>query len=90
VLAVDDGHRSVDTDMPPVLRRHGVPVTLFVSPSAVSNATYALTWARLRDLGTTGLVDIQSHTSWPTSWSRKACTSSHPAQPGAWSNPARS
>jgi hypothetical protein len=64
VLTVDDGHRSVYTDMLPVLRRHGVPVTLFVYPSAVSNATYALTWEQLRELGATGLVDIQSHTYW--------------------------
>ena len=30
VLSVDDGHRSVYSDMLPVLRRCGVPVTLFV------------------------------------------------------------
>jgi peptidoglycan/xylan/chitin deacetylase (PgdA/CDA1 family) len=64
VLSVDDGHRSVYSDMLPVLRRCGVPVTLFVYPSAVSNAAYALTWEQLRELQATGLVDIQSHTYW--------------------------
>jgi hypothetical protein len=64
VLTVDDGHRSVYTGMLPVLRRHRVPVTLFVYPSAVSNATYALTWEQLRELRATGLVDVQSHTYW--------------------------
>jgi Polysaccharide deacetylase len=39
-------------------------VTLFVYPSAVSNAAYALTWEQLRELQATGLVDIQSHTYW--------------------------
>jgi hypothetical protein len=64
VLTVDDGHRSVYTDMLPVLRRHGVAVTLFVYPSAVSNATYALTWEQLGELRASGLVDVQSHTYW--------------------------
>jgi peptidoglycan/xylan/chitin deacetylase (PgdA/CDA1 family) len=64
VLTVDDGHRSVYTDMLPVLRRHPVPVTLFVYPSAISNATYALTWDELRELRESGLVDVQSHTYW--------------------------
>jgi hypothetical protein len=64
VLTVDDGHRSVHSDMLSVLRRHPVPVTLFVYPSAVSNAPYALTWDELRALRATGLVDIQSHTYW--------------------------
>ena len=64
VLTVDDGHRSVYTDMVPVLRRRRVPVTLFVYPSAVSNATYALTWEELRELRATGLIDVQSHTYW--------------------------
>ena len=47
-----------------MLRRRGVPVTLFVYPSAVSNAAYALTWEQLRELQATGLVDVQSHTYW--------------------------
>jgi peptidoglycan/xylan/chitin deacetylase (PgdA/CDA1 family) len=64
VITVDDGHRSVYTEMLPVIVRHCVPVTLFIYPSAVSRATYALTWEQLRALAATGLVDIQSHTYW--------------------------
>lgn len=64
VLTVDDAHRSVYTDMLPVLRRHPVPVTLFVYPSAISNAAYALTWDELRELRATGLIEVQSHTYW--------------------------
>jgi peptidoglycan/xylan/chitin deacetylase (PgdA/CDA1 family) len=64
VITVDDGHRSVYTELLPVLRRRRVPVTLFVYPSAISNATYALTWDMLRELGATGLVDVHSHTYW--------------------------
>jgi len=64
VITADDGHQSVFTDMLPLVREFGVPVTLFIYPSAISNATYAMTWEQLRTLSTTGLFDIQSHSYW--------------------------
>jgi len=64
VITVDDGHRSVFEKLLPVVLRERFPVTLFVYPSAISNASYALTWDQLRTLKQTGLFDIQSHTYW--------------------------
>jgi peptidoglycan/xylan/chitin deacetylase (PgdA/CDA1 family) len=64
VITVDDGHASVHTQMFPLIRRYGVPVTLFIYPSAISNAAYALTWAQLGELVGSGLVEIQSHSYW--------------------------
>ena len=64
VITADDGHRSVFTDMLPLVREYRVPVTLFVYPSAISNAGYAMTWAQLAALRDTGLFDIQSHSYW--------------------------
>ncbi len=64
VITVDDAHRSVYTYMLPLVRQYRIPVTLFVYPSAVSNAPYALTWEQLRELKETGLFDIQSHSYW--------------------------
>ena len=64
VLTVDDGHASVFTEMLPLIREYRVPVTLFIYPSAISNASYAMTWAQLSALKDTGLFDIQSHTYW--------------------------
>jgi Polysaccharide deacetylase len=64
VITVDDGHRSVYTDMLPLVRKFRVPVTLFIYPSAISNASYAMTWSQLQALKDTGLFDIQSHTYW--------------------------
>jgi peptidoglycan/xylan/chitin deacetylase (PgdA/CDA1 family) len=64
VLTADDGHRSVYTDMFPLIQRYGVPVTLFIYPSAISNAPYALTWQQLAEMKKSGLVDVQSHTYW--------------------------
>jgi peptidoglycan/xylan/chitin deacetylase (PgdA/CDA1 family) len=64
VITVDDGHRSVYTEVLPVIRRLNAPVTLFIYPSAISNASYALTWAQLAELQHTGLFTIESHTYW--------------------------
>jgi len=64
VITADDGHESVYTDMFPLLRKYRLPMTLFLYPSAISNASYAMTWGQLRELKASGLVDFQSHTFW--------------------------
>lgn len=64
VLTVDDGHRTIYSDMFPLIQRLKIPVTLFIYPSAISNADYAMTWAQLAEMKASGLVDIQSHTFW--------------------------
>ena len=63
-ITVDDGHRTVYTDMLPLIQRYRIPVTAFIYPSAISNASYAMTWEQLRQLISTGLFDVQSHTYW--------------------------
>jgi peptidoglycan/xylan/chitin deacetylase (PgdA/CDA1 family) len=63
-LTADDGHRSVYSEMYPLLRRYGVHATLFIYPSAISNADWALTWEQLDEMVGSGLVDVQSHTYW--------------------------
>jgi peptidoglycan/xylan/chitin deacetylase (PgdA/CDA1 family) len=57
--------------MLPLVQRYRVPVTLFVYPSAVSNAAYALRWEQIRQLQETGLFDIQSHTYWHPNFRRE-------------------
>ncbi|MFI5393938.1 MAG: polysaccharide deacetylase family protein [Candidatus Binatia bacterium] len=64
VITADDGHGSVYTEMLPLVTRYRIPVTLFIYPSAISRADYALTWEQLRKLHGTGLFEIQSHTYW--------------------------
>jgi len=64
VIVEDDAHKSVYSDMLPVIRKYRYPVTIFCYPSAISNAKYAMTWDQLRELKKTGLFDIQSHTYW--------------------------
>src|SRR5690349_17191142 len=64
VITMDDGHESVYTEALPLVEKYRIPVTLFIYPSAISNARYAMTWQQLRALKATGLFDIQSHTYW--------------------------
>lgn len=64
VIVEDDAHKSVYSDMLPLVKKYRVPVTVFVYPSAISNAKYAMTWDQLRELKKSGLFDIQSHTYW--------------------------
>jgi peptidoglycan/xylan/chitin deacetylase (PgdA/CDA1 family) len=63
-LTADDAHISVYRQALPLIRKYSVPMTLFIYPSAVSNASYAMTWEQLRELKATGLFDFQSHTYW--------------------------
>lgn len=71
VIVEDDAHKSVYSDMLPIIRRYRYPVTIFVYPSAISNAKYAMTWDQLRELKKTGLFDIQSHTYWHPNFKRE-------------------
>jgi peptidoglycan/xylan/chitin deacetylase (PgdA/CDA1 family) len=64
VIVADDGHESIYTEMLPLIKKYRVPVTLFIYPSAISNARYAMTWEQLREIKRTGLFEIQSHTYW--------------------------
>ncbi|MBL0224080.1 MAG: polysaccharide deacetylase family protein [Geobacteraceae bacterium] len=79
VIVEDDAHKSVYSDMLPVIRRYGYPVTIFAYPSAISNAKYAMTWEQLRELKKTGLFDIQSHTYWHPNFKKERKKLSGPA-----------
>lgn len=63
-ITVDDGHRTVFTVMRPLIERERIPVTLFIYPSAISNAPYAMTWDQIAALKASGLFSIESHTYW--------------------------
>jgi peptidoglycan/xylan/chitin deacetylase (PgdA/CDA1 family) len=79
VITVDDGHRSVYAELFPIVLRHHIPVTLFIYPSAISNASYALTWQQLQELHKTGLFDVQSHTYWHPNFMREKRKLNHRA-----------
>jgi peptidoglycan/xylan/chitin deacetylase (PgdA/CDA1 family) len=64
VITADDAHKTVYTEMLPLVRKYNIPVTLFIYPSCISRASYAMTWEQLKELQATGLFDMQSHTFW--------------------------
>lgn len=64
VITVDDGHISQFTVMKPIIEKYKIPVTLFIYPSAISNASYAMTWDQLAQMRDDQLFNIQGHTYW--------------------------
>ena len=60
-LSVDDGDRSIYTEMYPLIRRYCVPVTLFIYPSTISVTPGFLSWEELDEMIRSGYVDVQSH-----------------------------
>jgi len=77
VITADDGHKSVYSDMAPIIKKYKVPVTLFIYPSAISNANYAMTWDQLRELEATKLFHVESHTYWHPNFKREKKSLSH-------------
>jgi peptidoglycan/xylan/chitin deacetylase (PgdA/CDA1 family) len=71
VITADDGHKTVWTEMLPLVRKYNIPVTLFLYPSCISNASYAMTWEQLQALKQTGLFDLQGHTFWHPNFKRE-------------------
>ena len=61
-LTADDGWRTVYTEMFPVVRRHNMPVTLFLNPPMIGHGGAYLTWEMVAELKASGLFDIQAHT----------------------------
>lgn len=63
-ITVDDGHRTVYSELLPLARRLALPVTLFIYPSAIGHADYALTWQQLGILAASPGFEIGAHTYW--------------------------
>jgi peptidoglycan/xylan/chitin deacetylase (PgdA/CDA1 family) len=72
VLTFDDGHISQYREARPAILARRLPVTLFIYPSCISNASYAMTWEQVWELAGTGLFDVQSHTFWHPNFNHEA------------------
>ena len=79
VIVEDDAHKSVYSDMLPVIKKYRYPVTIFSYPSAISNAKYAMTWIQMRELTKTGLFDVQSLTYWHPNFKKERRKLTKPA-----------
>lgn len=60
VITIDDGYRSTYDVAYPVLKRHRFPATVFLYSDFVG-APDALTWAQMKEMAASGLVDVQPH-----------------------------
>jgi len=70
VIVSDDGHKTIFTEMFPLVKKYRIPVTLFIYPSVISHAPYAMTWDQLRELKKSGFFDFQSHSYWHPNFNR--------------------
>ena len=59
-MTIDDGYRSTFDIAFPILKQHGFPATIFLYSDFVG-AGDALTWAQMKEMAASGLVDIQPH-----------------------------
>jgi peptidoglycan/xylan/chitin deacetylase (PgdA/CDA1 family) len=60
VLTFDDGYESVYRLAFPVLKKLGMPASVFVYTDFLGGGD-ALTWSQLREMQASGLIDVQSH-----------------------------
>jgi peptidoglycan/xylan/chitin deacetylase (PgdA/CDA1 family) len=60
VITMDDGYASTYKYAFPLLKEHGFPATVFVYTDFIG-AKDALTWAQMREMVASGLIDIQAH-----------------------------
>jgi peptidoglycan/xylan/chitin deacetylase (PgdA/CDA1 family) len=60
VITIDDGYESVHRYALPLLRKYGLPATVFVYTDFIG-ARDGLSWAQLQEMAASGLVDIEAH-----------------------------
>lgn len=60
LITVDDGYDSFHRHAFPLLRKYGMPATLFVVSDSIGTRD-GLSWAQLREMAESGLVEIQAH-----------------------------
>ena len=60
VLTFDDGYESYYRYAYPLLKKYGMPATVFLYSDFVGAAD-ALTWAQMQEMTASGLIDIQAH-----------------------------
>jgi peptidoglycan/xylan/chitin deacetylase (PgdA/CDA1 family) len=60
VITIDDGYRSTHEFAYPVLRKYKFHATVFLYTDFVG-APDALTWAQMREMTASGLIDLQPH-----------------------------
>jgi peptidoglycan/xylan/chitin deacetylase (PgdA/CDA1 family) len=60
IITIDDGYRSNYDIAFPILRKYGFPATVFLYSDFVG-ASDAMTWAQMREMVGSGLIEVQPH-----------------------------
>jgi len=71
VITVDDGFRSGYDIAYPILKSYGFRATFFIYTDFVGGSR-SLTWAAIKEMGESGMIDIQSHSKTHTSFTPAA------------------
>jgi len=69
VITIDDGYRSVYEVAWPILRKYNLKSTLFVYTDFIGGGA-SLSWAQMREMAQSGLVEVESHAKSHSSLSR--------------------
>lgn len=62
IITFDDGYADIHKNVLPILQKYNAKATLFVITDFLNLYPNYLTWSQARELQSSGLVDIQSHT----------------------------
>ena len=62
IITFDDGYSDLYKNVFPILQKYNIRVTLFAITDYLNLYPNYLTWAQARELQSSGLVDIESHT----------------------------
>ena len=60
-ITIDDGYENNYVSAYPVLKRYGMPATIFVITGRIGDEGF-MTWDEIRELSNSGIIDIESHT----------------------------
>jgi peptidoglycan/xylan/chitin deacetylase (PgdA/CDA1 family) len=60
IITIDDGYRASYDIAYPILKKYGFPATVFLYSDFVGAAD-AMTWAQMKEMTASGLIDIQPH-----------------------------
>ena len=61
ILTIDDGYRSVYEVAYPILKKYDLTATLFVYTDFIGGSM-ALSWQQIKEMESSGIIDIESHT----------------------------
>ena len=62
IITFDDGYADFYKNVFPILQKYNIKVTLFAITDYINLYPNYLTWGQMRELQSSGLVDVESHT----------------------------